>query len=361
MLLELDLKDPTSLEAVEQLLTEADMWDHLVGHHSAPSWEKDPRAALLPGTYLVWGRGDMDPAVASEHLPEPGHFLTVRDPRLVSELLERQSIIPQIDLSTDLHDSAAARLCPDYPVLCPWAPDLQYASRGELFRELRTGMDSREVVPSSPEQRAARREEIRRRATAAYLLGRAGLKTPTTVRVLLETVRHRTLDPDPAYHGLDGAMAVRALARLEAVEAVPALIAEFRSIDPALEQLGPTAQDYPASWRDEPLEERIIQALGDLPCPSAKDFLLEYCSRDDTRRAEFGRVIYDYPERSLVRQEFSQEEWLELIEGENRHLAGHAVQYLLDHPSLTGDEVLAAATPWALALPRVPRDCYTPD
>jgi len=71
------------------------------------------------------------------------------------------------------------------------------------------------------------------------------------IEVLTRQVRQRTLDKDWMYHGLDGAMAIRAFGDLGADETLPVLREAFFRVDPALKGVeNPNFGPNPLSWTD---------------------------------------------------------------------------------------------------------------
>jgi hypothetical protein len=82
-------------------------------------------------------------------------------------------------------------------------------------------------------------------------------------KLLEQQVIRRSLHREWIYHGLDGAMAARALAARGATGSAPVLIEAFRRIDPELKKLdNPQWAQYPLAWADFHFKMHLLPALG---------------------------------------------------------------------------------------------------
>lgn len=353
MLLHLDVKQTGLDEAIARLLDQADAWDHVVGVNgtTAPKLAKDPRVKPVryKGPGLFDGRKDWDPAVVRAQLALPGDAVMVDDPRLAARLLGRAGYDPR-----PLPPLRAAA-----PPAAPGGPD---PFRSALSRPLEAGELSeygtaRELLerfdPEPGLGAAAREEGIIRRAALAQRLAEAGRPSAATIRWLEYQVANRSLHKDWQLHGLDGALAARALGTLGSVESVPLLVRTFQRTDPELEKVvnrsfGP----YPLSWTDFRIKMHTLPALGRLRCAESKRFLLDYLRLDDAALRETGP---DYRAEAVVAafgQALTGAEIEALLRSPHTAVRGTAIQVCLDQPTAERTAALRHAAPWALELPR---------
>jgi hypothetical protein len=205
----------------------------------------------------------------------------------------------------------------------------------------------------SAAEKPHRTESILVMAWAAQQLGAQRAGDPETVALLERQVKERSLHYDWMYHGLEGAIAARALGDLGAKSAVPTLVQAFRRIDPALEKVrDPRYGPYPLAWTDFRLKMYLLPALGALPCPESKVLLREYIGLPEAAAREWGPLQYEEATRALLRQELSQSELEALLRSGNLAIRGPAVLECLDHPTRRRTRALKAAARWALELPR---------
>lgn len=367
MLLFLDVKEEGLDAQIAELLTRADAWDQVTGVNgtTAPTLAKDPRIVRLPskGPGLFDGRKDVDPASVRAQLAAPGQSMMVDDPRLVARELNRLPYQP-VPLPPDLRAEWKPRFASS-----PRAPNVfvPTAYLTSLAAELRTPEALRRVLQdasqeerfnpdgSDAEQRR-RTERIVARAWAAQQLGERGVRDCETVVLLERQLAERSLHRDWMYHGMDGAMAARALARLGAKESVPALVRAFRRIDPALAQVqNPAFGPHPLAWTDFRTKMYVLPALGDLPCAESKALLTEYVKLDEPAARELAPLLYEDATRALLRQDLTQADLEALLRSPNLAVRGPAILECLDHPSRRRTRALKAVAPWALELPRAKR------
>ena len=198
-------------------------------------------------------------------------------------------------------------------------------------------------------QRARR---ILERAWAAQQIGRLGDLSPRTVKVLEELVAHRSLHRDLAYHGLDGAAAVRALGVLRANESVLFLARTFLAIDPELKKMVEPPGSYPYSHADYRMKREIICVMGELPCKPGSTFLREYLAMDESTAGRFAGPFFEEATRALLRCTLTDGELESLLQSPNSAVRGTAMLVCLDDPTANRTAALGRFMPWAQELPR---------
>lgn len=345
MLLHLDVKE-TGLEAnIARLLDAADAWDHVVSVNTstAPGLLRDPRLKPLryKGPGLYDSRRDVDPQAVRDQLARPGEMIMVDDPRVAAHVLGRPPYEP-VPLPSGLREAFPPAVAPDPPpaAFVPTAHLHRVEARVDVTEVLKTGPDG------SP-------EHILERAWAAQQLGYRRQRSAEVVRLLERQVRERSMHRDWMYHGLDGAMAARALGMLRSRESAPALIAAFRRIDPELAKVAnPEFAANPLAWTDFRTKMYVLPALGELRCPASKAFLWEYVHLPLEKARELAPLLYEDATRALFAQELKQEEVESLLRSENAAVRGTAILECLDHPTPARRRALAAVHPWAEGLPR---------
>jgi len=364
MLLHLDVKEEGLDDQIAEMLTRADVWDHVSGVNgtTAPKLAKDPRVSPLgyKGPGLFDGRKDMDPEAVRAQLARPGKGIMVDDPRLAARELKRSPYRP-VPIPADLRahwEPSVAPVPRDPNLFVPMTYLTQLATEvrtPEMLRRLLGEASSAERTNLDGSEREQRRrtERIVGRAWAAQQFGERGVRDRETIALLERQLVDRSLHRDWMYHGMDGALAARALARLGAKESVPALVKAFRRIDPALEKVrDPRFGPHPLAWTDFRMKMYLLPALGDLPSPESKALLTEYVRMDEAAARELGPLQYEEATRALLRQELAQAELEALLRSPNLAVRGPAIIECLDHPSRRRTLALKSAAPWALELPR---------
>ncbi len=343
----------------------ADVWDHVVAVNgeTAPELARDPRVRALrykaPGLYA--GRKDMDPEAVRAALARPGEMLMVDDPRVAARALGRPGYRP-VTLPAGLRQpwpSPAAIRRPEAAPVIPIdhldrrARETNPRSIPALLALLAAHHDERVQPEGDSEYHRARTARILDRAWAAQRLGELGQGTARVVAALEDQVRRRSLHRDWMYHGLDGAMAARALGRLGATRSAPVLIDAFRKVDPALARVAnPEFGQHPLSWTDFRTKMTILPALGELRCAESKEFLLQYVALGEPKVRELGPPQYEEATRALLRQTLTREQIESLLRSRNGAVRGTAIQLCLDRPTPDRTAALRAVAPWALELPR---------
>lgn len=368
MLLHLDVKETGLDQPIADLLTRADAWDHVVGINAAtaPALAQDSRFSALryKGPGLFEGRRDVDPESVRAQLARPGTAIMVDDPRVAARELRRPAYRP-VPLPKGLRTRWKPRLTQEpeqggqlvpmaYLVRRTAGLTTPEAWRHVLVNEMPAA--ERAAPGKSAAEKPHRTESILVMAWAAQQLGAQRAGDPETIALLERQVKERSLHHDWMYHGLDGAMAARALGDLGARSAVPTLVQAFRRIDPALEEVrDPRYGPYPLAWTDFRLKMYLLPALGALPCPESKALLQEYVGLPEAAAREWGPLQYEEATRALLRQELSQAELEALLRSANLAVRGPAVLECLDHPTRRRTRALKTAAPWAFELPRAVR------
>ena len=165
-------------------------------------------------------------------------------------------------------------------------------------------------------------------------------------------VRHSSLHRDWMLHGLDAALAARALGRLEAAESAPAIVEAIRRVHPALSRgSSPATAAYPISWSGW-RKSYLVEALGDLRCDASKEFLFEYVRAAESTVSQWSYPQYEEATRSLLRQRLTRTELEELLRSSNLAVRGTAVLECVDNPDEEREAARQKSAPWARELPR---------
>ncbi len=376
MLLMLDVKEEGLDEQLASMIEEADAWDHIiaVNRTTAPKLAADPRVKPLrfKGPGLYESRKDMDPASVKAQIALPGEMIMVDDPRVAARELGRTPYapVPLPDLRRKWEPLHLSNVPPHGPVAAPaYLRERERLTdpnnREQLLKLIEGGPDAERTLFEGPgEYQIRRTERILDRAWAATRLAR--LKRPQdpftewlnrsdrrrVIEVLTKQVRQRSLDKDWIYHGLDGAMAIRALGDLGASETLPILREAFFRVDPALKAVeNPNFGPNPLSWTDFRVKMAIMPAVGRFRTPETKAFLLEFLALSPAQRRELTPEGVEEATRSLFRQELSQTEIETLLKSPDLGVRGTALSECLDRPSKARTAALKAAIPWAEPLP----------
>ena len=365
MLLHLDVKEPGLQDEIARLLDEADVWNHIVAinESNAAALRKNPKVHLL--AYKAWGwqegRMDMSPDKVRDGLAKPGNIIMVDDPRVAAHELGRKT--QHVPLSDNLRapwpseppadtsQNSDSSLSPAV-YLRSLAERVDSRSLDELGKLITADFPKRKALESDAvyEQRQAHR--ILERAWAAQKIGQLAQRSPRAVKLLEKLVAHRSLHPDWAYQGLDGAMAVRALGTLGATESVPFLAQMFLSVDPELKKMVKPPANYNFAWGDYRLKREIICTLGELPCQAGRKFLREYLAMDKETAEKFAPPLFEEATRALLLQKVTLQELQELLQSTNSGVRGTAILVCLDNQRPGRISLLEKIVPWTRDLPR---------
>jgi hypothetical protein len=366
MLLHLDVKEPGLEEDIARLLDAADMWNHIVeiNPRNAATLRGNPKVDRL--TYKAFGwqevRMDMDPGKVKAGLAKPGHMIMVDDPRVAARELKRTT------LRASLPDHLRAPWPSNLAAVASTPGDTNLLSPAALLRSLANRVDPRSLnqlealLASDSAGRAdlggdaahqrQRARRILERAWAAEKIGQQGDRSADLVRRLQDLVAHRSLHRDWAYHGLDGAVAVRSLGALGATESVPFLVQRFLAVDPELKKMvDPPATDS-HTRADSRLKLEIVRVLGDLHCNESKTFLRGYLDMDAATAAESATPLFEEATRALLAHQVTDREVQALLQSTNSAIRGTAILVCLDDRTGRLASLLEKAMPWTQDLPK---------
>ncbi len=364
MLLHLDVKEPGLGPELARWLDAADCWDHVVAINTqnAPDLLAHPRYRPLrykgPGLYEA--RRDLDPASVETALARDGEMIMVDDPRLAARMLGREPYLPVTLSQTFLYtrrptaaEDASGREFSPPAHLAALSLRVNPASEPQLLELLNAPLEDPLFASSDDAALLTYTSRIVERAWAADGLGRLGRKTARVVRALEAVVRRPTPHPDWRFHGLDAALAARALGALGADGSASTIIAVLRRTEPTgSAAMRPESGSYPASWADARLKLHLVPALGDLRCRQARRYLREYVRLDEETARSFGPLQFEDATRALMRQNLSWSGIAELLRSYNPAVRGTALLECLDWPNEERRLALAKAASWALGLAR---------
>lgn len=367
MLLHLDIKEPGLEDDIARLLDDADAWDHVVAvnTYNAARLLKHPKLKLLAykGSGLYEQRRDMDLEAVQAQLARPGQMIMVDDPRVAARVLRREPYLPvSLPESPPPTDGLTQPVTPppvDAGAFSPAAHLAELATRvnpasvDQLLVLVEAGFPDANQLAGDEAFQRRRTARIVERAWAAQRLGELGVKSARVVAALERLVRERSLHREWSYHGLDGAIASRALGWLDACESVPVLVEAFRRVDPELKRVvSPELAQYPLAWADFRAKMYILPALGELPCASAKEFLRDYVTMGEVKARELGPPLFEEATTALLCQRLEDSEIADLLRSPNPAVRGTAILECLDYPTEQRREALKAAAPWAMELPQ---------
>jgi hypothetical protein len=320
-LLHLDIKLPGLDQAVADLLTRMDVWDHVAycNRENADVIVYDPRLRLLqykaPGLY--GDRSEVFPAAIAAALNKPGDGLIVDDPRGVTVALGRR-LGP---LSRE----------PVSPV--PVTPQLDSPnepSEAELIATLRDAADW-DRVAETPEDKTASGLCIRARAEAAERLLACKTASSDAFAALEARVRNRSLHKDWQFHGLDGAAALRCLILLRAPSAIETARFALWRDDPALELVADPRWSNPRSWTDFRVKMVVFPALEQSPGDVTEELCRDYLALTDEEARQLGPDQFEPAARTLLAVSPGKETALELMQHRLQVVRGRAILDCLAH------------------------------
>jgi hypothetical protein len=318
-LIHLDIKRPGQDEAIADLLTRMDMWDHVAFcNDNADVILRDPRLKLLrykgPGLYA--DHAEIFPDAIAAVLKRPGDGVIVDDPRGVAVALGRK-----------LGKLAAKPVAPKPPP--PRKEDAPPAEE-ELIAILRKADDWDRVAGTETDQ-AASGKRIRARALAAEQLLAEKASSKEAFAALEERVRRRSLHKDWMFHGFDGAMAIRSLILLGAPDAVETARFVLWRDDPALEPVVDPRWKNPRSWTDFRVKMVIFPALERLPGATTEKLCRDYLALSDEDARKIGPPLFEEAGKALLAVSPRTETALELMKHRLQAVRGRAVLDCLAH------------------------------
>jgi hypothetical protein len=318
-LIHLDIKRPGQDEAIADLLTRMDMWDHVAFcNDNADVILRDPRLKLLrykgPGLYA--DHTEIFPDAIAAVLKRPGDGVIVDDPRGVAVALGRK-----------LGKLSAKPVAPKPPP--PRKEDAPPAEE-ELIAILRKADDWDRVAETETDQ-AASGKRIRARALAAEQLLAEKTSSKKAFAALEERVRRRSLHKDWMFHGFDGTMAIRSLILLGAPNAVETARFVLWRDDPALEPVVDPRWKNPRSWTDFRVKMVIFPALERLPGATTEKLCRDYLALSDEDARKIGPPLFEEAGKALLAVSPRTETALELMKHRLQAVRGRAVLDCLAH------------------------------
>jgi hypothetical protein len=281
-------------------------------------------------------------------------MILVDDPRVAARELKRPAFRP-----VPLAKSLCIKLgswplsVPDSNVFNPlsYIRSLGHPTQKKIMALLAAEFPEARQPDGDSAHERRRLERIVGRAWAAQN-ALAQWKTPELVVQLERQVEIRSLHRNFVYHGLDGALAVRALARIHADACVPALIETFWRVDPGLRTVAdPRWAASPIAWIDFRIKGEILRALGELRNRASKEFLHQILEMDEGRFREIAVPQFEDVATALLHHNLSLDELRSLLRHRSLVVRGTTVLTCLDHPTRRRTRALKEAAPWALDLP----------
>lgn len=361
MLLHLDLKEPGLEADVARMLTEANMWDHVVSINDDNASSLKIAAAFQPLRYKASGlyleNLDLDPGKTAMALRLPGDMILVDDPRCAAHALGRpkwKAIRFQRQFKVLVRPSLGRGQLSGPPMLAAWTrewdrtrtlPESQLLKALKSLAEPRGGGNPREASTLSSSEEAEAR--IVRRAATVLALAQRGRNSARVVDAILEVALHPLHHTDFGIDQADGLLASEALGDLAATRAASRLTKALN--DSKADAANRKADDVEA-WRKWRLEAAWIGALGRLDTSAGRKWL----------RSAAGNPVCiqpgpkGQPEAIAVALAGMDVPWTDLMPflAQGRDLApGLALFHTLDHPNETRRKAVAATAAWAAGLP----------
>ncbi len=337
-LIHLDIKRPGLDQAIADLLTRMDLWDHVAFCNDANAGVilRDPRLKRLrykgPGLYA--DHADVFPAAVAAALKRAGDGVIVDDPRGAAVALGR-------GLGMLSSDPVAPRPAPRRGESAP-------AAEADPITILRDA-DDWDRVAGTEAARAASGRRILARARAAEQLLADKASSKEALAALEDRVHKRSLHKDWMFQGLDGAMALRALILLRAPQAVATARFALWRDDPALEPVVDRRWKNPRAWTDFRVKMVVFPALAQCPGAATEKLCQDYLALSDEEARKLGPPLFEEAAQALLAVSPRAETALELMKHRLQVVRGRAVLGCLAH----------AGEPWArAALQKGAPDCW---
>jgi hypothetical protein len=311
-LMHLDIKRPGLDGAISKLLTRMDLWDHVAYCNTDTGGVILRDARFKPRRFkagLYLDRGEVFPDAVAAALKKPGDGLIVDDPRGAAVALGRKLG----KLSTK----------PVSPREVP-AKTTKRPTEAELIAAL-TKADDWDRVAETEADKAASGRRIRARAEAADGLLAAGASSEAALAALQERARKRSLHKEWMYHGLDGAMALRALILLRSPHAVEAARSALWRDDPALAPVVDPRWKNPRAWTDFRVKMVIFPALEMCPGRETEKLCRDYLALGDEAARKIGPERFEDAARALLAVSPNTETALELMKHRLQVVRGRAI------------------------------------
>lgn len=317
-LLHLDIKRIGLDQAISDLLTRMDMWDHVAycNDETGGVMLKDPR--LVPRRYktgLYADRSEIFPAAIKAALDRPGDGVIVDDPRgVVVELGRTLGRLSKDPVSRQDRS----------PVSAPQTTESQLIA-------ILLDADDWDHVAETPEQQAQSGRRIQARALAAERLLDLRIVSAEGLAALGQRVRKRSLHKDWMYHGFDGAMSLRTLILLHAPHAVDLARETLWRDDPALEPVIDPRWKNPRSWTDFRVKMVIFPALRHCPGSDAEQLCRDYLALSDDEASRISPPSFEEAARTLLAVRPTTETAIELMKHRLQAVRGRAILDCLAH------------------------------
>lgn len=338
-LLHLDIKRPMLDEAISDLLTRMDMWDH-VGYCNTETGGRILKdARYKPRRYkggLYLDHGEVFPEAIAAVLKQEGDGVIVDDPRGVAiALLRRLNRLPAHPVSS---------ISVQHPRL--HRSLIKVAEQVAVLNKA----DGWDQVADSAEERESSGKQIRIRAEAAEKLLAVKEMAKEAFATLEERVRKRSLHKDWMWHGLDGEKALRALILLKAPNAAELARFVLWRDDPALDAVVNPKFKNPRSWTDWRAKTIVFPSLEKLPGEASEKLCRDYLALSDEKAKEIGPPQFEQAGRALLAVSPKTETALELMKHRLQVVRGRAILDCLAYANEPWAKVaLEKGAPHALA------------
>ena len=318
-LLHLDVKRPGLSESIAALLTEFDMWDHVVA--SSALFRDDRIHPTLSKASMYGDRSEVFADAIAETLAKPGLMIILENPRCVARALSREVQTPS---DTPYSDRIASWAQSD------GAPG-DDRTLTELLAVISNATAGSDIPQGGSQEEATDAAKILARSRAADALLLHDDASPEVLAALESRVRSRTLHRDWRYCGLDGAAALRALIGLRAPRAVDVARFCLWRDDPAVEAYANPEFHNPRSWTDWRTKITVFSQLESIPGEATEQLCRDYLQLSDDQAREIGIPQFEQAARTLLCVSPKESTVDELLEHRLRVVRGRAVLYCLAH------------------------------
>jgi Glycerophosphoryl diester phosphodiesterase family len=312
-LLHLDIKRTGLDRDIADLLTRMDMWDHVTHCNAGTGGVILPDPRLRPRRYrasLYLDRAEVFPDQIAAGIKKTGDDLIVDDPRGAIVALGR-------NLGAISKEPVVARIIKRRPVN-------EWYRENSLVDALRNAGDWDRPATSAIGMLVSG-ARIRARAIAAERLLQFHRSSKDVLEALEERVRNRSLHRHWMFHGLDGAMALRALIGLRAPRAVDVVRETLWRDDPVLEQVADPRWKNPRAWTDFRVKMVIFPALENLPGAASERLCRDYLALSDDEARKLGPPLFEAAGRALLAISPTRETAVELMAHRLQVVRGRAI------------------------------------
>lgn len=319
-LIHLDIKRAQIDTGISKLISQFDMWEHIISCPvelgAAIVQNKQYHAGSYKGG-LYLDHSEVFPTEIQRILKLPGEGVIVDDPRgVLVELRRKIGPISMEPATPAIHFSVVRK-------------DPVPAERF-LVDTLRNQSDWN-VVAHSDSELLASANRITLRARAADQLSRIRIRETDTLAALEERVRNRSLHQGWQYHGLDGAMSLRALIRLKAPQAVDmARFALWRDDPELIPVMNPVFKN-PRSWTDFRVKMVVFPALSEFPGSASEKLCRDYLTLSDNDARQLGPDHFEAAALALLKISPTTATALELMQHRLQVVRGRAILHCLCH------------------------------